>query len=157
MFFADPALALSRMRAAVRPGGRLVLAAWGAHARNPFLAWPAEALDEAGIAPAQEVPGARTAFEFETPGHLLELAAAAGWHASREEFLAIELPLDDVTPAGLLPRRAEMSQQVAARIETADPARVARARHLLADRVAGFVRGEGLCLPGEILLVTGAA
>ncbi len=157
MFFADAGRALANMRRAVRPGGRLVVVAWGARESNPFFTLTMDALDGAGGAGPSLPPGTRTVFEYSEPGRLLALAAEAGWQQAVEERRAFRMRLAGVGPEGLLDALASLSRRVADRIATLAPAVVRDARAAVAARAAPHAVNGDIVLPAEVLVVWGRA
>ncbi len=156
MFFADTLRALRNVRRAVRPGGRLVLAAWGAQESNPYFTLPAETLDELGV--ADPVPaGARTVFEYSAPDRLASLLREAGWSDVREERAAQSLPLADTPPDRLLDVLAEISLRVAERIQPLAAAAREAVRARLAQRATTYAGNGGITFPAEVLYVFGRA
>ncbi len=154
MFFPDPREALSRMATCVHPGGRLIVAAWGSKDCNAYFTCVSAALDEVGAPP---VPSRRTVFEFGESPLLLETARQAGWREAREERLPFEMILPETRPDQLLERQRALSGKIAERCEPLGEALCRQAAELVAERVAGFVRGDGLALPAEALFVSGVA
>ena len=156
MFFEDPSRALANMHRAVRRGGRLVLAVWGAPERNPYFTLIAAVLDEAEV-PDTPPAGGRTVFEYAEPGKLAALVAAAGWHDVSEERAPLRMTMRGVAPSGLLDELAEISPRTAARLEGISPAVRAQAAERLARRAAPLARGADLEFPAEVLFVTAVA
>lgn len=79
MFFADPVAAFGNLRGAVRPGGRLLCAAWRPLADNPWFRVPMEAAR--ALLPPQppadpEAPGP---FALANQDRTLGILRAAGW------------------------------------------------------------------------------
>jgi hypothetical protein len=84
MFFGDPVAAFANLRAATRPGGRLVLLTWRSPAENDWirailgaLAGPAQ-----GAVPA---PGGPGPFSLADPDRIRADLGAAGWTQVRPE------------------------------------------------------------------------
>jgi ubiquinone/menaquinone biosynthesis C-methylase UbiE len=156
MFFADPPRALANIHRAVRRGGRLVLAVWGAPERNPYFSAVAAVLDELGV-PDVLNPGGRSVFEYAESGKLAALLAAAGWREVSEDRAPLRMPMRGVAAAELLDKLLEVSGRVADRLANVDEATRQRAREALATRVQPFVRGEDLELPAEVVYLTAVA
>jgi SAM-dependent methyltransferase len=82
MFFSDPAAAFTRLAAATRPGGRLVMAVWGSCEESALFAVPVHAaLDELrrhGVA-AQAPPEDEGPFSLHDPAIGTALLTGAGW------------------------------------------------------------------------------
>jgi ubiquinone/menaquinone biosynthesis C-methylase UbiE len=155
MFFADPERALAAMARAVRPGGRLVLAAWSAREANPYFTLAMDALDAAGVPPLELPVSTRTVFEFAEPGRLAATATRAGWREVRSETIRFEMRLPGCAPGGLLDAYADLSDKVSDRLlGVPDVARV-RAQAALAAAAAPFERGPDIAFPAESLLVIG--
>ena len=157
MFFADPLAALTRIRRAVRPGGRLVVMAWSVAAENPYFGAAMEALDAAGAPPLQAPPGLKTVFEFAEPGRLAALAGRAGWQQVREEEVRFTMDVPDTPPEGALDALAQLSTKVQARLDGLDAQVRERARADLAGRVRPYARDGALRFPAVALLVSGRA
>ncbi|MCR8827197.1 class I SAM-dependent methyltransferase [Pseudosulfitobacter koreensis] len=78
MFFADPTAAFANLAHALRPGGRMVMAAWGPAAQNPWFMDPARvARERLGTPPKVDrtLPGP---FAFEDADRVTRLLSAAG-------------------------------------------------------------------------------
>jgi SAM-dependent methyltransferase len=156
MFFADPVRALRAIREAVRPGGLVVLAAWGARERNPFFTLAFDTLQELEV-PDPMPPEGHTVFEFAEPGTLKEVVIAAGWNDVREDRPMVRMPLPGVAPHQLLDVLSDISARTANRLAPLDEAARKRVRVRLAERASHYVHEDGLLLPAEVVLVSGRA
>jgi SAM-dependent methyltransferase len=67
MLMADPETALRETRRILKPGGRLVMAAWGGGEENPWASLMTRALQEAGAEMPVDAPGAPGMFAFGAP------------------------------------------------------------------------------------------
>ena len=80
MFFADPAAAFANLRDAVRPGGRMLCAAWRPLVDNPWFRVPQEAA-RAFIPPQPPAdPDAPGPFAFANQDRTRGIMTSAGWH-----------------------------------------------------------------------------
>ena len=79
MFFADPIAAFSNIGSALRPGGRLVMMVWQAHAANEWSVAVHHALAPYYSSP----PGAHDHFSLADPGTAERILSAAGFAGVR--------------------------------------------------------------------------
>jgi ubiquinone/menaquinone biosynthesis C-methylase UbiE len=77
MFFADPIAAFRNIRAALRPGGRLVMMVWQAHEVNEWSV----AVHQALAPYYSSQPGAHDHFSLADPGTVEHILGAAGFAA----------------------------------------------------------------------------
>lgn len=123
MFFADPVAAFVHLRAALRPGGRLVFVCWRAPRDNPWAMAPLVAARKAlGITPPPADPLAPGPFAFANGERTRAILADAG-------FAGVELQrVDAPIRIGATPREAA---EAAVRLgPTARLVREAGAEHL---------------------------
>lgn len=78
MFMPDPVAALRELRAALRPGGRVVVSTWGPPEKNPNFALPMQILGRHADLPPTD-PDAPGLFRFPTPEKLASALEAAGF------------------------------------------------------------------------------
>jgi len=134
MFFADPPAAFARLRAALRPGGRLCIVCWQVLDRNPWMRDALVALADVIELPAPPAPGAPGPLAFSDPEHVRGILEAAGFTGiapeSAESPLAIggEGTLDEAVSfllevgpaaAALREKGAESRQAAAAALREA--------------------------------------
>ena len=156
MFFADPVAAFTSMRAAMRPGGRLVFVCWRAFADNPWALTPALAgIKALGVAPPMPEPGAPGPFAFADAARVRSILGDAGW--DRVAVDACDAPM---RLGASLEDAARMSLEVGPlaalmREHGADPAPVTAA---VAEALAPFADGAGaVMMAGRCWLVTARA
>jgi len=129
MFFDDPVAAFANIRAALKPGGKLVFAAWRSPAENPFMTAAARAA--APLLPELRPtdPDAPGQFAFARPERMKTILSGAGWREIHIEPLDAPAELsepelaayvDRMGPVGLAlqgldaPRRTEVAKAVRA-------------------------------------------
>jgi ubiquinone/menaquinone biosynthesis C-methylase UbiE len=157
MFFSDPVRALGNMRRAVRPGGRMVVVAWGDDAVNPFFTLSMKAMDDLGVAPASEEGSGKNVFEFSDDGVLLSVAKDAGWNSAHEEQHRFAMVVEDCAPEGFFDVQSEISRKVRERAETLDEATRERVRALIGERCRTYAQGGDIRFPATAMIVTGTA
>jgi len=154
MFFADPVAAFANLRRAVRPGGRLLCAAWRPIEDNPWFRVPLEAAR--GVLPPQPAadPDAPGPFAFANPDRTRGMLDRAGWqdvtlirHDVPMQFAAagqIEQATDFATRVGALARiLADEGPEVRA-----------RARAAVAEALRSLDGPGGINLTGSIWLIS---
>lgn len=153
MFFADTGAAFANIRNALRPGGRMVFAAWGAPAANPYFGIPRKAamahLGEVPAAPV-DAPGP---MRFGDPAPVLAALAGAGWEA---EVDTVDMHLTPRGNAGDLARSQLKIGPAAVLIaeREADEATVAAIVQDLTATYETMTDGDGVKVPAQIHFFT---
>ena len=159
MFFEDPGAAFANLRASMRPGGRLVFAAWAPLSVNRHWEIPLR-LVEALVGPGTpRVPHAPGPLAFDDPAYVQDILSVAGWReveVRAEPVFLRGASLDDearvacfMGPAGALLDEKK-----------ADAATRAGANKAVSDALPGFATVEpdgSVRLPATIHLVTASA
>jgi ubiquinone/menaquinone biosynthesis C-methylase UbiE len=95
MLMADPGAALAETRRVLSPGGRLVLAVWGAPERNPWAAVGLGLLVERGHLPPPD-PAAPGPFTLASEEHTRALIEGAGFTELRTEEVPVRFAFRDI-------------------------------------------------------------
>lgn len=154
MFFADPAAAFANLRRAVRPGGRLLFAAWRPFADNPWFSVPLEAA-RALLPPQPPMePNAPGPFAFADADRVRGILAAAGWRDV--QAVPHDVPMRVAGP-GQLEEATVFATQVgplARALAELEPELQAQARQAVTLALSHFDGSEGIILKGSIWLVS---
>lgn len=154
MFFADPAAAFANLRRAVRPGGRLVCAAWRPLADNPWARVPLEAARHV-LPPSQSAdpnapdPNAPGPFALAAAERVGRILAEAGWR--QIEINRHDAPMR-LAGVGQIAEAAEFATRVgplARALADAGPELRGRARQAVAAALAGHDGPDGVTLPAS--------
>jgi SAM-dependent methyltransferase len=155
MFFVDPVAAFANLRRAMRPGGRMLCAAWRPLEENPWFVVPFEAVRSLlppMPPPEPDVPGP---YAFGNPERVRAIMTAAGWRdvtLTRQEIAIRLAPPGQIAEATEFVMRLGALARALADAEDALRARVAEA---LAEVLAGHDSAEGIHLTGSIWLIAG--
>lgn len=167
MFFEEPVAAFANLRAALKPGGRVVLVAWGARRDNPWGTLPVVAA-ETVLGPKENWPASPETggpFAWEDPATVHGVLEGAG-------FDDVVLTPQDVTmsigqglaedPVAAAVRLSIIVGPVARRmklIEDATERAGAEAAYAeaVAERFAPLVQGDAVRLEGRFWLITARA
>jgi ubiquinone/menaquinone biosynthesis C-methylase UbiE len=148
--------ALSAIRRALRPGGKLAAMVWSMAERNPFLALPREILQARGMLPPPE-PGQLEAgpFALGTPDALATVFRQAGFRDVVIEPVAIRWRFPSVAATLDYYRLnvAAMRREIADRLQGAAGEQVFAEIEQALDRFRG---PDGIEVPGEALIGVGA-
>jgi ubiquinone/menaquinone biosynthesis C-methylase UbiE len=152
MFFAEPARALERLRATLRPGGRLVVSVFSTPEHNAVVAMPMDVLARFFAVPGapRPPPGGPGPFSLGEPGQLDSLFRGAGFSFVRSERVAC--PLRMASAADLVRFFREI---VLGRLEELSPDLRAQAVRDLTERSTPFVDPNGPGAPCELWVVSG--
>ncbi|MBS0564132.1 MAG: methyltransferase domain-containing protein [Proteobacteria bacterium] len=152
MFFDDPVAAFANIRRAVRPGGRLSFATFGAISANPWFSIP-RAASVARMGPQPAAPeGAPGPLAFADRARVTGLLAAAGWSDPGAEARLFDFHHAG-GPAAAAALAAKMGPAAfVLRTSGASPADIDATRARIAADFAGFAAADGLHLPVEINL-----
>ena len=154
MFFDDPEAAFINMAKALRPGGRMAFASWGAISENPYFTLPARtATGIFGPVPKTD-PDDPGPFAFRETARVTGILEAAGM----VDIDAKELPMD-LTPPGDAAAVADVLCDIgsAHRILThfeATPDMRAQLVAALAEALQVFETEQGLRIPALINIFT---
>jgi SAM-dependent methyltransferase len=149
MLMADPAAALSETRRALRPGGRLTLAVWGAPERNPFFGIIGISLGQRGHIPPLEPPPAPGIFSMASAERTAGLLEGAGFGEVRTEEVPVRFVLPDVDE--YLSVIADTAGPVALALRGLPDAERAEIKAEVEDSFPRFAAERGYELPGVAL------
>ena len=153
MLVADPVAGLAETRRVLRPGGRVVLAVWGAPERNPFFTVLGMALVRAGHVPPPD-PSAPGPFSLGDPERLRGLLEGAGFSHVRAEEVAVRFSYPDADEYVAI--HADASGPMALVLQGLSEAERARLAESLSAALAPFRSGQGYELPGvSVVAVAG--
>jgi SAM-dependent methyltransferase len=149
MFAADPARAGHEIRRVLRPGGRAVVAVWGARERNPWLGLVFRTVvSELGASPVP--PGMPGPFALADPA---DLSKALPFDDLAVESLAVPLHASGFDE--WWERTTALSGPLARQLAALPEQTVRRIRDRLHESVRTFESDAGLTLPGEALVAAG--
>lgn len=155
MFFADPVAAFGNLRRAVRPGGRLALAAWRAAAENPWSTAPLGAvrhlLPPMPPPPDPEAPGQ---FAFGDAARVRRILEGAGWGAVALTPHEFAMPLAGPGGAAEAAEFALRFGPAARASATLPAAEQAAVRAALEAHFSGLDGPGGIALPASVWFVT---
>lgn len=155
MLMSDPARALAKTHAALRPGGRLAFAVWGSAEENPWLSLIFGAVMEELNAPPP-APGTPGPFALGSPERVHELTRGAGFDGVSVERLEVERPYesaeawwDEVTA---------LSGAIESLLGAIEEERSAAVRAGAIESVGAFEQADGsLSIPAVVIAATGSA
>ncbi len=157
MFFADPVAAFANLRRAVRPGGRLLCAAWRPMAENPWFRVPLETARPLVAPQPPAEPDAPGPFALADPERVRSIFTAAGWHD-------VSLTRQDVpmrlAAAGQVQQATDFATRVGAMariLAEEDPAVQDRVRAAVAETLKTYDSPAGIILTGSIWLISARA
>ena len=157
MFFADPVVAFTNIRRALRPDGVLAFVCWQPVATNEWVSVPGmAAMRVTGSPPPTPVAGAPGPFSLADADHVRSTLISAGF-----QNVEVASPVRTVSfPASQLDLLASSSQQVGGVrdiLKTADAETTARIESAIRDALALHVKGDAVTLGAAAHVVRATA
>jgi len=153
MLVADPVAAFAETRRVLRPGGRVVLAVWGAPDRNPFFTALGMGLVRAGHVPPPD-PSAPGVFSLGDPGRMRGLLEAAGFTDVRVEEVEVRFDFPDVDEYVAI--HADASGPMALVLQGLSEAERAQLAESLAAALGPFRSSRGYEVPAVSVVAVAA-
>lgn len=157
MFFADPVAAFANLRRAMRPGGRLLCAAWRPLTDNPWFMVPLQAAR--ALLPPQPPadPDAPGPFAFADQDRTLGIFRNAGWQDVT--LTRRDVPMQ-FAAAGQIEQATEFSTRVgplARALAEESPETATRIRLAVTEALKAYDGPAGINLTGSIWLISARA
>jgi ubiquinone/menaquinone biosynthesis C-methylase UbiE len=155
MLLADPEAALRETRRVLRPGGRVVLAAWTDPDANPWFSAIGKEMIAQGHAepPPQGEPGP---FAFSKPGTIEGLLEAAGFEEI--DVVAVDFAFSFESTDAHWEHQVDMSTRLADQLAPLSPAEHTKVRDAVDERLARYARADGSVeLPARSWVASAAA
>lgn len=152
MLMPDPAAAMAEARRVLHPGGRLVLAVWGAPERNPFSTTMTMTLVEHGSLPPPDPTGSdifAVAHALADPERTRALLEAAGFSAVHTEEVPVCFPLRDAEE--YLAITADTAGPIGLALQALDETERRALAEKLRRTIVRFARDDGYEIPGVAL------
>jgi SAM-dependent methyltransferase len=157
MFFANPVAAFANLHRTMRPGGRLLCAAWRPLVDNPWFVVPLEAARALVTPQAPVDPDSPGPFALSNPDRTRGILTTAGW---RDVTLTRrDVPMR-LAATGQIEEATEFATHVGALARTlADegPEIRARVREAVAEALKNYDSPSGINLSGSIWLISARA
>jgi len=154
MLMADAAAALAETRRVLRPGGRLVLAVWGAPESNPFFALVGMKLVQRGHISPPEPPPAPGIFAMANAEYTAALLQEAGFGEVRTEEIPVYFVLPDADE--YLKFVVDSAGPLAMALRALPDNEREAIDNDLKESLAPFKTEDGYRLPGVALCAVGA-
>lgn len=157
MFFADPVPAFANMARAIKPGGKVTFAAWGAIPNNPYFRRAGAVVREIlGEMPRPD-PDAPGPFAFRDPKRVIGLLSAAGLRDVSCEVASHHLPAKEGLEgfANVLMNLGQIDTAI--RHFEANDSQKAALRDAVIEAFAEFERDGELLIPAEVNYFTATA
>lgn len=150
-FFPNAMGSVAEMLRVVRPGGRVVIAVWGARPNNPFFDIPSALA--AKYAPSPDPPGAPDAWRFAEPGLVATMLAKSGADGTGERVVSFDM----TAPIGFdefWETRVELSDTLRGRMAVLSVDQMLALRAEMRDATRDFFASGTMRFPAEALVVT---
>ncbi len=153
MFFADPELAFTNLRSALKPGGRLNVLCWREVPKNPWIGAIAQAIapfqPDDVVQPDPQDPGP---FAFADTEYFSNILTRAGF--TDAEFTSVEKPLNMGSTVDEVLQMQHQVGPLSRLLEDVDEATGEAAIDAVRQVLEGMKTSEGIHLPGAAWLVT---
>ncbi|MSO65561.1 MAG: class I SAM-dependent methyltransferase [Alphaproteobacteria bacterium] len=154
MFFANPAVAFSNIRRALKRSGRLVFVCWQALGRNPWMTVPRDIVQRYAALPPRSDPHTPGPFAFADPMRVRNILAAAGFGSFQIEGFAHRLMVGGGSIEGAVMGTSRDGPMASLLKDLTTDARQ-RLEDELRTAYRSFVDPDGIVrLPASIWLVT---
>lgn len=153
MFFANPVEAFTNIATALRPGAKMVFAAWQSPTRNPWASVPGAAVRRLLDLPSGGDPEAPGPFAFANPDRINAILSAAGFTsidiAGREQQVKLGASIEQATEFTF----QLMARGLAGNDDSDQPARV---RAAVADALLPYATDQGIMVDSATWIVRAA-
>jgi SAM-dependent methyltransferase len=153
MFFPSPLNAIREMLRVLKPGQKIVMAAWPPVERNPFHQILMDGLSRyVDLTPPE--PDSPEPFRFSSPGKLLHLLKQAGAFEAFERTLLFSIHAP-ISVEEFWTVRSEISDRLRSELPKLPEATTAQLREDVLGSLREYSTGNTMRLPAEVLIVAG--
>jgi ubiquinone/menaquinone biosynthesis C-methylase UbiE len=152
MFFPSPVAGVREMLRVLKPGGKLVLAAWHFSESNPYHDTLTRIVERYTGTPSA-APDAPGPFRFASPGKLLEVVQQAGADSAAEYLLRFDIRAP-ISVEKFWNLRVDMGLRD--KLSTLSAEQVAAIRTEALQALREYASPAGVSFPGQVLIVSGS-
>jgi len=154
MFFPAPVEAIQEMLRVLKPSGRIALAVWYFAERNPFHYLLSRVVEHYVESPPA-APDAPDAFRYAAPGKLSTILSKAGVVAVSEQVFQFSIRAS-VSLEEFWTLRTEMSERLRNKLKTIPKDQIGEVKREVINSLREYSAHNGITMPAEVLIVTGA-